>query len=165
MGYCSWLIWRSFASLRCPIIPYLRTSERSLITKSKQHLLGTLKHTKSSREKLGANLSVIYFTLPFSCTIIHLSALIIDEGRRTSSASLTEVAGSWLPDERGNRWLSGQRSQRAAGHLADLWLRTSHASQNFLLDWIRLGRLRAPLGVNHTCRCMNFHKHDKVLCV
>lgn len=69
----------------------------------------------------------------FSCAITHLSALVIDEGRGTSYASLTQVAGGWLPDERGNGWLSGQRSQRAAGHLADLWLRTSHVSQNSLM--------------------------------
>lgn len=49
------------------------------------------------------------------------------------------VAGGWQPDERRNRWLPGRRSQRAAGHLADLWPGTSHVSPNFLLDWIRLG--------------------------
>lgn len=118
--------------------------------KSGQHLLGSWKNTKDSREKLGANLSVIYITLPFSWAIIHLSASVIDEGRRTSYASLTQVAGGWLPDERRNRWLPGRRSQRAAGHLADLWLRTSHVSQNFLLDCIRLGMLHTPLCVNHT---------------
>lgn len=150
MGYCSWLIWRSFAALSCSIIPYLRTSEQSLITKSGQHLLGSWKNTKDSREKLDANLSVIYITLPFSCAVIHLSALVIDEGRRTSYASLTQVVGGWLPDERGNRWLLGRRSRRAAGHLTDLWLRTSNVSQNSLLDWIRWGMPHAPFCVNHT---------------
>lgn len=52
----------------------LRTSEQSLITKSEQHLLGSWKNTKDSRERLGANVSVIYITLPFSCAIINLCA-------------------------------------------------------------------------------------------
>lgn len=61
----------------------------------------------------------------------------------------TQVACDWLLDERQNRWLPGRRSHRAAGRLADLWPGTSHASQNFLLDWIRLGMLRTPFCVNH----------------
>ncbi len=53
-------------------------------------------------------------------SVVCLKVTVIDEGRRTSYASLTQVAGSWLPDERRNRWLLGQRSWRASGRLADL---------------------------------------------
>lgn len=83
-------------------------------------LHGSWKNTKDYRGRLDANLSVIYITLPLSSAVIHLFALVIDEGRGTSDASVTQVVGRWLPDERRSRWLKGRRSLRAAGHLTDL---------------------------------------------
>lgn len=61
---------------------------------------------------------MIYITLPFSCATIHLSARVIDEGRRTSYDSLTQVAGGWLPDERQR---DGCQAEGHRGQL-DIWL-------------------------------------------
>ena len=71
------------------------------------------------------------------------------------------VAGQEMKDG-----IDGRRAEghgRAAGRLADLWPRNSHVSPNFLLDWIRLGRLLTPLCVNHThTDAWTHHEHDCV---